>query len=130
MMNHLRVATFITLILLIITGLTNPTAAKGNKNDGEVIGIFSPGGRVLTITNQAVHGQLYGLVIDYCDGSHEEPFKGYLKIIFRGLLRCGRWCSNFAHSSRTANVRMTFASPWFSESVGILNQHQSYIATM
>jgi hypothetical protein len=86
MMNHLRVATFITLILLIITGLTNPTAAKGNKNDGEVIGIFSPGGRVLTITNQAVHGQLYGLVIDYCDGSHEEPFKGYLKIIFRGLL--------------------------------------------
>lgn len=78
-MNHLRFATFMTLILLLITGLTNPTAAKSKQNKDEVIGDFSPGGMMLTITSQAEHETLWGLVIDYCDGSREEilsyPFK-------------------------------------------------------
>ena len=82
-MNHLRFTTFITLIILVIAGLANPAAAKGKKSNGDVIGDFSPGGMVLTITSQAEHEQLWGLVIDYCDGSRDEILRYPFKIKFR-----------------------------------------------
>jgi len=85
-MNHSRFSILLSLILVVSASLPSLVAAKSEKGDGEVIGDFSPGGMVLTITSQSELEELWGLVIDYCDGSREEILKYPFRIKFRAPL--------------------------------------------
>lgn len=71
-MNHARFRIPVALILLLVGSLAAPAAAQSEKEDGQVTARLSPGGMVLTITSQLPFEELWGLVIDYCDGSREE----------------------------------------------------------
>ena len=71
-MNPKRFHILLALTLVIGATLATPAAAKSEKDDGEVIGHFSPGGMLLTVTSQSEFEQLWYLAIDYCDGRHEE----------------------------------------------------------
>jgi hypothetical protein len=81
-MNH-RFATILALICLLAVVPVAPAAAAEEKESGPVKGHFSPGGTVLTITSQSEFEELWGLQVDYCDGTREEIGRHVFRIKFR-----------------------------------------------
>jgi hypothetical protein len=84
-MSHLRVPILLILIALVAAPV-NSAAAKQEKNGEPVKGHFSLGGMVLKITSQSKFEELWGLQVNYCDGSQEEIGRYQHKIIFRARL--------------------------------------------
>ncbi|HLE16454.1 MAG TPA: hypothetical protein VI776_17060 [Anaerolineales bacterium] len=87
-MKLIRTATIILSIALLLAPVSG-AAAKPEKPVGPVKGHFSLGGMVLTITSQSEFEELWGLQVDYCDGSREEIGRYQHKIIFRAKLGSG-----------------------------------------
>lgn len=74
----------LTLLLPFVTQSSNLSTSINNKvTSPEVKGNFSPGGRVLTIISQAEFEELWGLQIDYCDGTSESIGRHVFRIKFR-----------------------------------------------
>ena len=76
-MKGMKTFAVFALVFLLSASLIQPVAAKSEKESGRVAGHFSPGGTVLTVTSESQFDELWGLVIDFCDGSHEENFERF-----------------------------------------------------
>jgi hypothetical protein len=81
---------FIVLFILVVltaTSLLTPGAALGANGDGGVVARFSHGGMILRMTSDLEFEELWGLVINYCDGSREEIWHRFpSKIEYRATL--------------------------------------------
>ena len=79
-----------SLLFLFIAPVGTIFVGNGGKDSSpEVIGDFSPGGRVLTITSQSEFEELWGLQVDYCDGSKEKIGRYQFRIKFRARIGSG-----------------------------------------
>ena len=70
-MKGMKASAVFALVFLLSASLIQPVAAKSEKESGRVAGHFSPGGTVLTVTSESQFDELWGMVIDFCDGNHE-----------------------------------------------------------
>lgn len=74
----------ITLLFSLVTQSSNLSTGKNEKRpSSEVKANFSQGGMVLKITSQADLELLWGLQIDYCDGSSESIGRHVFRIKWR-----------------------------------------------
>jgi hypothetical protein len=84
-MKHMRPPTLFLLIALLLFPVTSAVAKQ--ENNGEPVkGHFSLGGMMLKITSQSKFEELWGLQVNYCDGSKEEIGRYQHKINFRARL--------------------------------------------
>lgn len=82
-------ASFLVVLIALQIASVSGAAAKPEKPEGPVKGRFSLGGMVLKITSQSEFEELWGLQVDYCDGSREEIGRYAHKIHFRAKLGAG-----------------------------------------
>ncbi|HEX6304827.1 MAG TPA: hypothetical protein VFZ76_11600 [Anaerolineales bacterium] len=83
----MRTKLVLTLMILTATSLLSPDAAKSANGDAGVVGRFSHGGMILRMTSELEFEELWGLVINYCDGSREEIWHRFpSKIEYRARL--------------------------------------------
>jgi len=74
----------ISLLFSLVTQSSNLSTSENEKRpSSEVKANFSQGGMVLTITSQADLELLWGLQIDYCDGSSESIGRHVFRIKWR-----------------------------------------------